>query len=182
MSGASCGVRSAALAGARYGAVMRRVAACGVAVCVLWGASLIGGCAAPPTTDAERVPPDFVLGVTVYPSEARRRARYVVEADAQLRAAEGEGVDPGVFPLPTRRLDRHERQELWTLVHGTGVLSPDSPWTIGSVERVDAPPEGGVVAIFVTAGGRSRHAAAPIDEPAVAALTDWLRSVAYYER
>lgn len=153
----------------------------GRACCAAAVLAAIASCAAPPAAHNPDAPPsDFALGVTTYPPDRRQRLRYIVEADDVLRAAEGDGVTTSVYPAPTRRLNRLQRAELWRRTVATGMLEPDSPWTIGSVERVEAPPEGGVVAIFVTAHGVSRHAAVPADEPAIVALLDWLHDAAHY--
>ncbi len=144
------------------------------------GIAVLGACSTRPALGPDPVPSDFVLGITTYPTDAEARARYVVEADGVLRAAEGAGVGPEVFPAETRRLTADERAQLWRLTHATGIFAPGAS---GQIEDVDVyEPDGEVMVTYAAAGGTGFLSALPLDEPAVQALSEWLNAMARYRR
>jgi len=66
----------------------------------------------------DRRPADFTLGVVVFGEEGARdvslrSARYIVDADGNLRASVGNGSDSGTFPKITRRLSSDDLDRIW---------------------------------------------------------------------
>ncbi len=121
--------------------------ACGV---VLGVVALGGGCRSntPPPAPVVAAPPDerpddFVLAATVFSPKGMegkklprslRAARYIVEADGVLRAAQGPGADVTTFPGQTRRLTAREFDALWRMVRESGLLA--SAWRVDDPEQL----------------------------------------------
>ena len=141
----------------------------------------------------ERRPTDFTLDALVVNPESalgetprwRRQARYVLEADGELRVAVGPGVGDRTIPRRTRKLGPGERDEVWTLTRDAGLLEAESPRVVPWGQTWRAPP-GEVSAVFsVTGGGRRVHSAAPmgassgLGAPRVEALLDRLGELAW---
>lgn len=147
-------------------------------------AALIGlvGCAGAGGARAERVfesvepPADFALGATVLRPVplalgagvrtagsglrlAERPARYLVEADAVLRAAIGPGASETTYPPRTRQLSREQWAELWREFRAMSLAESDHPAMAGRAPTIDEAAEasGGRttwVITFAAAGDR----------------------------
>lgn len=82
----------------------------------------LAACSSPPHA-ANSAPEDFAVGVTILadasgtstapPAAWQRSAWYLVEPDAQLRAAEGERLAASLTPPVLRQLTAEEMDELW---------------------------------------------------------------------
>lgn len=104
-----------------------------VALAVLPALAALVGCrAGPASVPADSRPPDFALGLTVFPTDAQTATghrsageRYLVEPDGVLRAAFGGGVSPRMHPPRVRRLSLAEYDELYRLALDSGLLAPD---------------------------------------------------------
>lgn len=122
-------------------------------VTLLAVAAAMSACSPPASPDTalrgaltlEEPPPDFALAVTVNaPAGAhrnpevprwRRPARYIVEADRELRAATGPGVDQETFPRRTRRLTHDQTKSVWRLLRDSGFLDASHPAIVGMVPQ-----------------------------------------------
>jgi len=136
---------------------------------------------------SDEPPKDFWLAVTVLRpvplgalinartepehSTVPRPARYVVEADAVLRAAVGYGASESTFPPQTRQLTSAQRTHLWRMVRDSALPDPDHPGRTGKLPDLDdfgqqTEGRGGYCITFSIAGERRILA---IDEAAPAA-------------
>jgi len=66
-------------------------------------------------------PADFTLGVVVFGDEQAREvsnlsARYIVDAEGNLRASIGDGSNAGTYPKITRRLSSEDLDRIWTSI------------------------------------------------------------------
>ena len=135
---------------------------------VLWLGAVLGGCGTP----GERIeqggadlPADFALSVTVFSEfddpeliarleRWRRPARFVMEADRRLRAAQGPAVTPEVYPPIIRQLRREQVRDLWRLVRAGELLRADHPGRVPDEAVASIPPLGTTALIAVTHDGR----------------------------
>jgi hypothetical protein len=136
--------------------------------------ALLAACHAvlPDPASLDRRPGDFVLAATVYgpPASAEetlrlprglRPARYVIEADALLRAALGRGSTNAVFPPPTRQLTVSQMDRLWRLIRDSGLLEPGNSYQTEDIEpaTVDKP----TASFYVAYSGGRAYLLVPLD-------------------
>ncbi len=135
---------------------------------VLWLSVVLGGCGTP----GERIerndgepPSDLALSVTVFSEfddpeliarleRWRRPARFVMEADWRLRAAQGPAVTPDVYPPIVRQLGREQVEDLWRLLRAGELLRADHPGRVSDEAVASIPPLGTTALIAVTHDGR----------------------------
>lgn len=116
-------------------------------------------------------PGRFVLGVTVLGTPDGQRdpafqpARYIVEADGQLRAAVGAGVTPLTFPPVTRRLDDRQIAGLWAIVERSDILRDPDPARTPSAELVRAEKGRTIAVVFASAGDIARTSRFELSPP-----------------
>jgi len=169
-----------------------------VALAVLPALAALVGCrAGPASAPADARPPDFALGLTVFPTgsatgigadtatgHSSRGERYLLEPDGVLRAAFGGGVSPRMHPPRVRRLSLAEYDELHRIALDSGLLGlASSPDPGGPEPSPDAfrPPVGASVALVqVAANGDARSIAIDLGEPgpraaALRPVLDWWR-------
>jgi hypothetical protein len=83
-------------------------------------------------------------------------ARFVLEADGQLRAAVGPGADETVFPPPIRRLSREQLTAVWSQIAAIDSLNT-SPHS--RISDALAPGQTRPSSIRITAAGDGRQRA-----------------------
>lgn len=102
---------------------------------------------------ADEPPQDFSLAVTVLrpiPLGAlinartdaerptvERPARYIIEADAILRAAVGYGASENTFPPETRQLTVIQYNQLWRTFRNSPLVDPDHPCRTGRLPTIE---------------------------------------------
>ncbi len=165
---------------------------------VVLGLSVVlGACASSGerSSDDGAPPADFALSVTVF-SEVddpeliarlerwRRPARFVLEADWRLRAAQGPAVAPDLFPPIIRRLRHEQVGDLWRLVRAGDLLREDHPAAVPGEAVATIPPLGTTALIAVTHDGtvRTRRIAVDAgdaDALAASALVDRLAELCW---
>jgi hypothetical protein len=79
-----------------------------------------------------------------------RPARYIVEADAVLRVAEGEGAKTTTFPLRTRQLSSRQFDALWRQLRQSNLLAPGNPARIDAPEDAIRSPDRTVALIYTS--------------------------------
>lgn len=124
-----------------------------IALAALWAAMALGSLSACTSraevaqraAQAESVPPDFSLAITVI-APARgavqpatlprglRPARYILEPDGTLRVALGAGATRATYPFPTRIISDAGRAEIWSRSKTLGLLDVDSPFRASQSE------------------------------------------------
>lgn len=122
--------------------------------------------------DLNRFPPDFAVSLTVMlPGKGHEAgapawlvpAWYVVEADGNLRAAEGVRTAASTLPPLVRPLRHGEVAELWSTIRAGGLGAGREADVSNAVSVVQGVPEtlaGGVVrptgVVYVSSSGRRR--------------------------
>ena len=153
---------------------------------------------------ADMPPADFTLAVTVMRpvplgalinartepprSGALRPARYVVEADAVLRAAIGYGATEQTFPPRTRQLSAAQLADLWNALRSSALVDPNHSDLVGKLPDLesfsrDTEGRGGYCVSFSIAGDR-RVLAIDEADPAAAdarALVERLNRLAWVQ-
>jgi len=119
-----------------------------------------GGCApGASAVDGQRaVPRDFALVVACYEHPGMGSSLHVVEPDRTLRAAEGRGIRPDLYPPPTARLTPADYEALYRLVASLGLTEPAGDPA--------APASGPRVVVEVQAHGRSVRRVLPLGQDA----------------
>lgn len=158
---------------------------------------LVASCAGRQRALAIEPPGDFTLSVTLHaPPEAeldpalprwRRPARYIIEPDLVLRAAEGAGASEAAFPPPTRTLQPMHVRDLWRSLRDGGLLQPDHPSAIAAAEAFSPPAAATVAVIYVKHDGRRSIRAIELDGTdsdalAAAAVIDRLAELSWVRR
>lgn len=135
---------------------------------VLWLSVVLCACGTPGERigrDEADPPADLALSVTVFSEfddpeliarleRWRRPARFVMEADWRLRAAQGPAVTPEVYPPIIRQLRREQVEDLWRLVRAGDLLRDDHPGRVSDEAVASIPPLGTTALIAVTHDGR----------------------------
>lgn len=162
----------------------------GVLLLVGGGLGLVAGCtAAPPRTDVVDVAPrDLTIDVTVLAGRGaerldrveRRQGRYVLFPDGGLHADVGRTMTADVRPGLTRRLERQQVADVWTVALDTGLADPQRAQPAGNDALVEAPPGQIVHIITFIADNRSWRVVqmAPAQGPMDPATTDLIRELA----
>lgn len=154
-----------------------------LAFSVLSLGALVGCSSAPPR--AQAAPEDFALGLTILADASEESARtggvlsrsawYLVEADAQLRAAEGERLPNSLTPPVLRQLTPEEMDELWNAASTSGLARSLAAESGAS----DAPRPGdqpGTAIVYLHADGK--RSASRIDLRAQTPQADATRQLA----
>jgi hypothetical protein len=87
---------------------------------------------------------------------ALRAARYVIEADGDLRAVQGEDAGVTAFPPRTRQLTAAEMDQLWHQLVGSGLLAKNAPGHVDGPEDAVASPTKSVALIYTSFDGKRR--------------------------
>jgi hypothetical protein len=155
-----------------------------VMLVVVGAVSGLGGCAGTRARpDAQHLPDDFSLSVSVLPGDVRAAAWYIVEPDGTLRAALGAARENSARPGAVRVLTRAQVREVWELACAAGLAGEGT----GKGKLVRGAPgmPGGAATVEVAAAGRRRTVIAPAASDAggdrFAALEGRLRDLAWVE-
>lgn len=152
-------------------------------VTLLGAAHFLGCSGAKPRGQA--APEDFALGLTILADASdegagkggalTRSAWYLVEADAQLRAAEGERLPNSLTPTVLRQLSPEEMDELWIVASNSGLMR--SPAVESGASEAPRPgDQPGTAIIYLHADGQ--RSASRVDLRAQTPQADATRELA----
>ena len=147
---------------------------------------------------AASAPPDFWISLTVAgPSRAgglaatpraMRPARYVMEADRQLRSSVGLGASESTFPPALRRLSDEQVGRLWRIVEDGGLMGPNHPSRAKGMIVFDTLPQKTMYVLNISAEGERRQLLIDGEDPAAPgrdtarALADTLAELSWLDQ